>query len=149
MCFWAVSCGADVALVATTAKTVLGIDAAANAVVEISTAHINFESVTASDAVALIELISAAEEGTASGTPTVSNYNRSHTAAASFAAFENHSVEPGTPTVVKAWQYPVQGGVDIPLPFTRPVQSAPGGFLGFRVTSPQNQNCRISMDVTG
>lgn len=146
MSSWAVNTSADVALTAGAAKTVLGVDAAANAVVTLKAAHINFESTTASDGVALIELISAAEEGTASSVTPV-NYTRSHTAAATCAGFENHTVEPATPTVVKSWQYPVQGGVDIPLPFLTPVQSAAGGFLGFRVTAPQNQNCRMSMDV--
>lgn len=146
MSSWAVNTSADVALTAATAKTVLGADAAANAVITLKAAHINFESVTASDVPALIELISAAEEGTASSVTPV-NYNRSHTASPTFAGFENHTVEPASVTVVKSWQYPVQGGIDIPLPFLTPIQSAAGGFLGFRVTTPQGQNCRMSMDV--
>lgn len=146
MSLWAVNTASDVALTATTAKTALGVKAAANSVVTMRAAHVNFESVTASDSPALIELVAGANDGTGTSETPV-NYNRSHTASASYAAKSAYSAEPASLTVLKAWQYPVQGGVDIPLPIMVPVQSAAGGFLGIRVTSPQNQNCRVSIDV--
>lgn len=146
MSLWAVTTNADVALVATTAKTVVGVKAPSNAVVTVRGAHINFESVTASDVVALIELVTGANDGTGTSETPV-NYNRSHTATASYTAKRDYSAEPASLTVLKAWQYPVQGGIDIPLPLLTPVQTAAAGFVGLRVTTPQNQNCRASLDV--
>ena len=146
MSLWAATTSSDVSLSATTAKTVIGIKAPSNAVVYIRNAHVNFESVTASDAVALIELVTGAADGTGTSETPV-NYNRSHTAASSFTAKSNYTVEPASLTVLKAWQYPVQGAVDIPLPLLVPIQTAAGGFVGIRVTTPQAQSCRISLDV--
>lgn len=143
---WAVTTAADVSLTGTTAKTVIGCKAPTGAVLTLNAIHVDFESVTASDALALIELVVGAADGTGTST-TPQNTNRSHTAAASFAAKEAYTVEPATLTVVKAWQYPVQGSVDIPLPVLKPYQTAAAGFIGVRVTTPQNQNCRASLDV--
>lgn len=146
MSLWAATTSADVALSAGVAKTVLGIKAPTGAVVTIPAIHINFESVTASDTPALVELVTGAADGTGTS-ETAINYNRSHTATASFTAKSTYTVEPASLTVVKAWQYPVQGGIDIPLPLLRVIQTAAGGFVGLRVTAPQGQNCRASMDV--
>lgn len=140
MALWTVNATGDIA-VGTTAITILGVDAPASAVVKLRGVHLNFESATATDGLALIEIIRAAEEGTASSLTPVS-VDGCHTASASFGAFHTHTVEPSTPTVVAAYQYPVQGAVDIPLPFTEPIRSAVAGFLGIRVTTPQAQNCR-------
>jgi len=144
MSLWAVNTTADIALTGTTAKTVLGADAAADSIITMEAIHLAFESVTASDGPALIEIISAAEEGTATSATPV-NLRRGHIAASPFAGFINHTVEPSTVTVVQQFEYPAQGSVDIPLPF--PVDSAVGGFLGVRVTTPENQNCRGHMIV--
>lgn len=146
MSLWAATTAADVSLSATTAKTVIGIKMPSNAVGYVRGAHINFESVTASDAVALIELVTGAADGTGTSETPV-NYNRSHTAAASFTAKSTYTVEPASLTVLKAWQYPVQGGVDIPLPLLTPIATAAGGFVGLRVTTPQAQSCRASIDI--
>lgn len=137
---WAINTTADVA-VTTTAKTVLGVDAPANAVVRLRGVHLDFESVTASDGPALIEIISAAEEGTATSATPVA-LDRTHTATAAFQGQINHTIEPSSPTVVLQMQYPVQGSVDIPIPYPDGIKSAAGGFLGIRVTTPQSQNCR-------
>lgn len=145
MSLWAVTTSADVALSAATAKTFLGIKMPTGAVGSLRGIHIDFESVTAADGPALIELVTGAADGTGiSETPV--NWNRSHTAPASFTAKRDYSAEPGTLTVVKAWQYPVQGGVDIPLPLFVACQTAAAGFIGVRVTTPQAQNCRGSLD---
>lgn len=141
MALWAVNTTGDISLSIATAKTVLGVDAPANAVVKLRGVHLNFESTTATDGVALIEIIRAAEEGTATSATPVS-LDGTHTPTASFGAFLDHSAEPSTPTIVAAYQYPVQGSVDIPLPFGEPIRSAVAGFLGVRVTTPQAQSCR-------
>lgn len=138
MALWYVNATGDIA-VTNTASTVLGADAAANARIKLHGVHLNFESTTASDGLALVEIIRAAEEGTASSLTPVA-VDGAHTASATFAGFHTHTVEPSSPTVVAAFQYPVQGAVDIPLPV--PIESAAGGFLGVRVTTPQNQNMR-------
>ena len=146
MSLWAITTSADVSLSAATAKTVLGFKAPSNAVITLRNAHINFESVTASDAVALIELVKGSADGTGTSETPI-NYNGAHTASCSFTAKHTYTVEPASLTVIKAWQYPVQGSADIPLPFFVPITSAAGGFIGFRVTTPQAQSCRISADV--
>lgn len=143
---WSVTTPADVALTAATPRTVIGCKAPTGAVLTLNALHLDFESVTASDVLALIELVVGAADGTGTSL-TPQNTNRAHTAAASFAAKDTYTVEPGTLTVVKAWQYPVQGSVDIPLPVLKPYQTAAAGFIGVRVTTPQNQNCRASLDV--
>lgn len=140
MAHWSVNATGDIA-VGTTAVTILGVDAAANTVVKLRGVHLNFESTTATDGLALVEIIRAAEEGTASALTPVC-LDGTHTPSAAFQAFHTHTAEPSSPTVVLAMQYPVQGSVDIPLPLLDPIRSAIGGFLGVRVTTPQTQACR-------
>lgn len=144
MSMWACSIQTDVSLSAATAKTVYGLKAPTGAIIELHEIHVDFESVTAADGPALIEIVRGAADGT--GTPeTPVNLKGGHTATASFTAASNYTVEPISLTVVREYQYPVQGSVDIPLAgLGSVVESAVAGFLGVRITTPQAQSCRVS-----
>lgn len=147
MSVWDANTGADVALTAATAKTVIGVKAPTGAIVTLPGVHISFESVTASDATALIEIVRGAADGTGT-TVTPVNRKGGHTAAASFAAKHTYTVEPASLTVAKEYQYPVQGSAEIILDFGAPIESAVAGFIGVRVTTPAGQVCRASITVT-
>jgi len=138
---YALTTGADVALVAGTAKTTLCVIAPAQFGIDFKKLHIAFDGVTATDKPALIELCTStlatnSTPGTNNTTGTINQiYGRSITAG--FTGFYASTSEPTVLTPVWLWRLSPQGGTalyDFPLGDT-PDCAVSNGFA-IRCTAP-------------
>lgn len=138
---YSLTTGAAVALVATTAKTVLCVIAPAQFGIDLKKVHIGFDGVTASDKSVLIEICTStlatnSTPGTANTTGTVNQiYGRTITAG--FTGFYGSTSEPTVLTPVVVWLLTPNGGTalyDIPLGDT--LDTAVSAGIAIRCTAP-------------
>lgn len=141
---YSVSTTAAVALVAATAKSILGVSAPAQFGVDLKKYRVSFDGVTASAIPVLVELcystFATNAPGTASTTRTPAQvYGRAITTG--FTAASNWTSEPTVLTVLDQWTLTPNGGLviyDIPLGDT-PDSAVSQGFV-IRCTAPAAVN---------
>lgn len=141
--------GGTTALVAATAKTVIGVVAPAQFGVDLTKLRISFDGVTASAIPVLVELCYATFATNAPGTNSTSitvqqEYGRPITAG--FTAAYNWSAEPTVLSTLDNWTLTPNGGLvvyDIPLGST-PDSAVSQGFA-IRCTAPAAVNCRPTL----
>jgi hypothetical protein len=146
---YSVSTTAAVALVAATAKSILGVNAPAQFGVDLTKYRVSFDGVTASAVPVLVELcystFATNAPGTASTSRTVQQvYGRSITAG--FVAASAWTSEPTVLTVLDQWTLTPNGGLviyDIPLG-TTPDSAVSNGFV-IRCTAPAGVNVTADM----
>lgn len=136
--------GTNISLTAATAKTVAAVSTPSGGTrrARLVGFGLGFDSVTATDNSALIEVVRS--DGTSAGTAT----SRTPVAldpgepAALCSGFVNYTVEPTTLTVVREFRVtPVGGGVIYPLEFLDAILAAvTSKILGIRVTAAQAQS---------
>lgn len=132
----------DVALTATTAKTVISVITTANRRARIKEIFIGFKSVTSTDAPVLVEEVQADTDGTGtSETPRA--LDPADAGAAVTTSKRDYSAEPTTNiTVRKLWLVPPSGSFIIQNPLGEE-DVIPVSKLGYiRATAPQNQSAR-------
>lgn len=134
-----------VALVAATAKTVVGVFGTAGTSISLARVRVSFASVTASDVPALVEVGITTAAGTV-GTSFTPVQTVGHTLASACAAGYNYSAEPTYNRIFESTYVPVNNGL---FEFWYPLGDEPqcdvSQGLAVRVTAPQAQNCFASI----
>jgi hypothetical protein len=131
---------ADVALVATTAKSVLGVNAPAQFGVDLRGFEIAFDGVTNTDKPVLIEICQCTFATNPPGTASTSNtvqqvYGRAVTAG--FVSAYNWTTEPTVITVVKTLRVTPNGGTyDYDWPLGETLDNAVSTGFAIRCTAP-------------
>lgn len=148
---YAVTTEGAVALVAATAKTVLGVKAHANSGVQVKGFGVSFDGVTAADEPVLVELCYATFATNSPGTNSTSvtarqRYGRALTAG--FTAAKGWTAEPTVLTVVKELQLSPNGGtLEYQFPLGQEPDSALAEGYVLRCTAPDAVNVRATFEV--
>ncbi len=147
---YSASTEADVALVANTAKTVLGVNAPAQFGVDLRGLEIAFDGVTTTDKPVLIEVCACTFATNGPGTNSTSNtiqqiYGRSITAG--FTGAYNWTTEPTVLTVLKTIRVTPNGGTyDYDWPLGETLDNAVSTGFAIRCTAPTSAvNVRASV----
>lgn len=134
-----------VALTAATAKTVIGAFGTSGSTLGLKRVRVSFNSVTASDAPALVEVGITTAAGTV-GTAFTPVQTLGASVASVAAAGYNYSAEPTYTRIFESFYVPVNNGLyDFYYPLgEEPLAVASQGF-GVRITAPQAQNCYATL----
>jgi len=137
----AANTSAAVALVAATAKTVIGVFGTSGTTLGLFRFRVSFNSVTATDAPALVEVGITTAAGTVGTAFTPSQLTGQSLASAAAAGY-NYSAEPTYNRLVESLYVPVNNGLyEYTYSLgTEPVCAVSQGFA-IRVTAPQAQSC--------
>lgn len=135
----------EIALVATTAKTVIEITAASNHRVLIEEISFMFDGVTVSNQPVFVEEIVIGTTGTGTGGTVNKRGDYGETPELSYKY--NMSAEPTGITVVKRYNIHPQAGILIPLPITRPIPIPGGDLWGLRMTANENVNVVVNVEA--
>lgn len=136
--------GAAVALVATTAKTVLSVITPATFGADLTRLRLGFDGITATDKAVLVELVSYTADGT--GTAGTVNQTAGRSITAGFTSKYNYSAEPTTATVLDSWLLTPIGGLAVVDFGSESPDVAVSTVLGLRLTAPTSAvNCRATM----
>lgn len=129
-----------VAMVAATAKTVVGVLAGASDTINVDEFGVSFDGVTSSAVPAVVELLEISTLGTSTSLTPNQIYGPSQ-AALSTAAY-NFSAEPTVVAVKASWYVPVFNGLLVmQYPLGKEPQVAVSKGFGLRVTAPAVVNC--------
>lgn len=133
-----------VALVAATAKTVLSVLGTANDTLGLKRVRVSFNSVTATDAPAIVEIGITSTLGTVTSFTPVQHTGR--VLASSASAGYNATVEPTYQRIIDSFYVPVQQGLfEYWLPLGDEMQADISQGFGLRITSPTAQSCLASL----
>ena len=134
----------EVSLVASTAKTVLGLAAAANHRVHVNKVLVGFKGTAVSNEPVTVELIRFTGDGTGSaGTLQKRDADASETPEASFKY--NYSAEPTGVTVLESFPLHPQGLWGETLPIELPIPVSGGDFWGIRCTADDAVTVMITL----
>lgn len=148
---WSIVTGGAVALVATTAKSVLGAKAHANGAIDLQKLRLGFDGVTASNVPVLVELCAATFATNAPGTNSTSVtpnliYGRSTTVG--WTAAKTWTAEPTVLTVIEELLITPNGGMyPYDWPLGTSIDTPLGEGLVLRCTAQNNVNIRASMVI--
>lgn len=134
---------ADVALSAATAKTILSVINAANALIRITELGVSFDGTSATAEPVTIELCSStqATAGTTTSQSPVQLYGATRTVQATGA--RNYTAEPTVLTVIKRWLVHPQTGIEMQFPLGRePEQVVTADAICLRCTAPAAVNAQ-------
>lgn len=140
---YSVETTADVALTAATAKTILSVINAANALIRITEFAVSFDGTSATAEPVTIELCSStqATAGTSTSQTPVQLYGSARTVQATGA--RNFTAEPTVLTVLKRWLVHPQTGIEMQHPLGRePEQTVTADALCLRCTAPATVNAQ-------
>ena len=136
---------AEIALVATVAKTIIEVTAAANHRALLEQIGFFFDGVTVGNEPVVVELIRIGTTGTGSaGTPIKRDPDMSETLQVDFKY--NFTVEPTGITVLKRWNIHPQSGYEVILPITAPIPLPGGDLVGIRCTAPDVVNVLVNVE---
>jgi hypothetical protein len=136
--------GAAVALVATTAKSVLSVIAPAQFGIDLLKYRIGFDGVTASAIPVVVELVSFTTDGTGTSGTVVQTSGRSITAG--FTTKYNYSAEPTTATLIDRYTLTPNGGTVIyDFPYGDSPDCAVSNLFAIRCTAPAAVNVNATM----
>ncbi|MBC7294468.1 MAG: hypothetical protein H5T84_10295, partial [Thermoleophilia bacterium] len=135
---------AEVALVAATTKTVLGLNAPANQSVAIFGASITFDGTSNTAEPVSIQLL----RHTTAGTSTARNplKTKDTSTALQTTGGENYSAEPTAGDILRTWHVHPQAGAIVPLLLEREIVVPGGGRVSLRCTAPAGVNCLATID---
>ena len=134
-----------VALVAATAKSVIGVVGSATDTICLKRVRVSFNSVTATDAPALVEVGILSAAGTATAFTPVQIVGSTLASSVANAGY-NCTVEPTYNRVFESLYVPVNNGlVEWYYPLGEEPQCDPGQGFGLRITAPQAQNVYPSL----
>lgn len=136
---------AEIALVASTAKTIIEITAAANHRALLEQFGFFFDGATVTNEPVVVELISITTTGTGSaGTAQKKDPDMSETLQTSFKY--NMTVEPTGITVLKRWNIHPQSGYEVIQPLTSPWPLPGADLIGIRCTAPDAVNVIVNVE---
>lgn len=140
---YSVVTGADVALSAATAKTVLSVIAATGRIVELTEVGIGFDGTTTTYEAVLVELCKSTQAGAGTSTAVTPAQIAGPTVAVAATAAKNYSAEPTVLTAIQEWLIePKSGQLIEQLPLGEQIVSDVADALCLRVTAPNVVNCR-------
>lgn len=147
---WVASTEGEVALAATTAKTVLSVIAPANKVVVVTVVHVDFDGVTAAAEPVLVELLRGTTDGT--GTAVTLRRVRGHVSATPAATSKkNYTAEPTGLTLIQDRALdPYKGFFEKDHPLGREIDVGGGAaaeVLALRLTAPAAVNVRAFLEI--
>lgn len=135
----------EIALVGTTAKTIIEVTAGADHRVRIDSIGFFFDSTAVTNEPVVVELIRIGTTGTGSaGTPEKLDPDYSETLEVDFKS--NMSVEPTGITVLKTWNIHPQSGYEVVLPLNRPIWLPGSDLIGIRCTAPDAVNVIVNVE---
>jgi hypothetical protein len=146
---YSVVTGADVALTAATAKTVLNLVAATGRLVELTEIGIGFDSVVTTREAVLVELCHNTAAGAGTGSSSVTPVQLTGPAIAVAAVCnKNYTTEPTVLTAIKEWLVePKSGQIIEQLPLGEQIISkSTANGLAIRCTAPDAVNARAYMN---
>lgn len=134
-----------VSLSAATTKTVVGVFGTSGTTIALNRARVSFNSVTSTDAPALVEIGITTAAGTVGTSFTPVQFTGS-TLASACAAGYNYSGEPTYTRIIESTYVPVNNGfLEFWYPLGMEMQCDPSQGLALRVTAPQAQSCYASL----
>lgn len=137
----------DVALSAATAKTILNVIAAANALVRICEMGVSFDGVSPTAEPVTVELCSSTQAGAGTSTSHTIVQCRGPTRTVQGTAQRNYTAEPTTLTVLKRWLVHPQTGLVVQFPLGRePEQVVTADGLCIRCTAPATVNAQAYLE---
>ena len=137
----------DVALSASTAKTVLNVIAGSNALIRICELGVSFDGTSATAEPVTVELCSSTQAGAGTSTSHTIVQLRGPTRTVQATAARNYSAEPTTLTVVKRWLVHPQTGIVVQFPLGRePEQVTTADGLCLRCTAPATVNVQAYIE---
>lgn len=135
----------EVALVATVAKTVVEVTAAANHRVLLEQFGFFFDGISVTAEPVVVELIRIGTTGTGTdGTPVKRDPDMSEALQVDFKY--NFTVEPTGITVLKRWNIHPQSGYENILTLTAPIPVPGSDLIGFRFTAPTGVNVIVNIE---
>lgn len=127
--------GASVALVAATAKTILGVITPAQFGIDLVRCELGFDSVTATDKAVTVEFVAYTADGTGTAGTMVQTSGRAITTG--FTSKYNYSVEPTGGSVLARYSVtPIGGTIVLDFGDRSPIDTNVSVVLGLRLTSP-------------
>ena len=138
---------ADVALTATTAKTILSVINGANSIIRIAEIGVSFDSVTAAAEPVTVELCSTTQATAGTTTAQTPVQIRGPTRTVQATGARNYSAEPTVLTVWKRWLVHPQTGIVIQFPLGRePEQVTTADAICIRCTAPATVNAQAYLE---
>lgn len=139
---YSVETAGDIALSAATAKTIMSVINASNALIRLTELSLSFDGTTAGNEAVVVELCSSTEATAGTSTTHTIAQVRGPTRTVQATAKRNYTVEPTVLTTLKRWLVrPDGGGIHIQFPLGRePEQVITGDALCIRCTAPDAVN---------
>jgi hypothetical protein len=141
---YVVTVAADAVLSAATAKTIVNVINAANALVRVTEIGVSFTGIAAAAAPVTVELMlsTQATAGTPGTSPTPTQVGGPTRTVQSGGA-EDYSAEPTALTAIRKWLVHPQTGIIVQFPLGRePEQTTTADGICLRVTAPATVNCQ-------
>jgi len=139
---------ADVALTAATAKTILSVINAANALIRITELAVSFDGISATAEPVTIELCSSTQAGAGTSTSQTPVQLRGATRTVQATGARNYTAEPTVLTVLKRWLVHPQTGIELQHPLGRePEQVVTADAICIRCTAPAGVNAQGYMEL--
>lgn len=135
--------GTEVALTAATAKTVLGVNAAANIRLKLKRWGVYFDGTSATAEPVVVQLLRHTTAGTSTAV-TPRNINQSETVQAT--AGKNYSAEPTAGDILENKEVHPQQGYESVYSGDGEIQVAGSGRLSIKCTAPAGVNCLAEME---
>lgn len=138
----------DIALSATTPKTILNVINGTNALVRLIEMGVGFDGTSATAEPITVELCKSTQATAGTSTSTTPNQTGGPTRTVQASGARNYTVEPTVLTVIKRWLVHPQGlPLVIQFPLGRePEQTASGQGLCLRCTAPATVNVQAYME---
>lgn len=138
---------ADVALTAATAKTILSVINASNALIRIVEMGVSFDGTSATAEPVTVELCSSTQAGAGTSTSQSPVQIRGATRTVQASGARNYTAEPSALTCLKRWLVHPQTGIEMQYPLGRePEQVTTADALCIRVTAPATLNAQAYIE---
>ena len=140
--------GGDVALSAATAKTVLNVVAASNALFRLIEFSVSFDGTSSTATPVLVELCYSTQAGNGTGSSSVTiAQTGGPTRTVQATSNKNYSTEPTTLTTWKRWRVHPQTGITMQFPLGRePEETVTADALCLRLTAAASVNAQAYME---
>jgi hypothetical protein len=150
-CGYAISTEGEVALTATTARSVLGVRAGSAVGIDLQAIEVDFDGVTSSAEPVLCELCYATFATNAPGTNSTGTSERQlygRAVTADFTGAHSWTTEPTVLTVLKPWALDPNKGLFLrEFSLGKTFDSAVSEGFVLRLTAPANVGCRAYMEL--
>jgi hypothetical protein len=140
---YTVESNGDIALTAATAKSILAVINAANALVRVTEMGVSFDGVSSTAEPVTVELCASTQATAGTSTAHTIAQSRGAPRTVQATAARNYTAEPTALTVLKRWLVHPQTGIVIPFGHGKePEQTTTADALIVRCTAPANVNAQ-------